>query len=198
MTTILKRKNPTIWWEQEEVKDDVEKAKELLKKIGDQKSCDTITQFLLQFDALHYLLLAYNHATFKKQVDQYLCICSLLEKELDEKKQKELLRTVNSIGIDTLNDAFNIINQDCENPMHETPDLFYFIKKHRLNKPENCTDEEIFKNLSYYLNVTLINYNRINNLKLKVNSEKLLSNKSDATKIVIPVVEKIFDLILYS
>ena len=198
MTTILKRKNPTIWWEQEEVKDDVEKAKELLKKIGDQKSCDTITQFLLQFDALHYLLLAYNHATFKKQVDQYLCICSLLEKELDEKKQKELLRTVNSIGIDTLNDAFNIINQDCENPMHETPDLFYFIKKHRLNKPENCTDEEIFKNLSYYLNVTFINYNRINNLKLKVNSEKLLSNKSDATKIVIPVVEKIFDLILYS
>jgi len=198
MTTILKRKNHTIWWEQEEVRDDVEKAKELLKKIGDQKSCDTITQFLLQFDALHYLLLAYNRATFKKQVDQYLCICSLLEKELDEKKQKELLRTVNSIGIDTLNDAFNIINQDCENPMHETPDLFYFIKKHRLNKPENCTDEEIFKNLSYYLNVTLINYNRINNLKLKVNSEKLLSNKSDATKIVIPVVEKIFDLILYS
>ena len=198
MTTILKRKNHTIWWEQEEVRDDVEKAKELLKKIGDQKSCDTITQFLLQFDALHYLLLAYNRATFKKQVDQYLCICSLLEKELDEKKQKELLRTVNSIGIDTLNDAFNIINQDCDNPMHETPDLFYFIKKHRLNKPENCTDEEIFKNLSYYLNVTLINYNRINNLKLKVNSEKLLSNKSDATKIVIPVVEKIFDLILYS
>jgi hypothetical protein len=80
--------------------------------------------------------------------------------------------------------------------MEEIPDLFYFIKKHRLNKPENCSDEEVFKNLSYYLNVTLINYNRINNLRLKVNSEKLLSNKSEATKIVIPVVEKIFDLIL--
>lgn len=196
MATFLKRKNHTIWWEQEEVRDDVEKANELYKKIGEQKSCDAITHFLLQFDALHYLLLAYNHATYKKQVDQYLCICSLLEKELDIIKQKKLLHTVNGIGIDTLNDAFNVINQDCENPMEEIPDLFYFIKKHRLNKPENCSDEEVFKNLSYYLNVTLINYNRINNLRLKVNSEKLLSNKSEATKIVIPVVEKIFDLIL--
>ena len=196
MTTLLKRKATASWWEQEEVKDDVEKAKELYKKIGDQKSCDTITHFLLQFDALHYLLLAYNRANFKKQVDQYLCICSLLEKELDGKKQKELLQTVKSIGIDALNEAFTVINQDCENPMHETPDLFYFIKKHRLNKPENCSDEEIFRNLSYYLNVTLINYNRINNLKLKVNSEKLLANKSNATKVAIPVVEKIFNLIL--
>ena len=196
MATLLKRKNHTLWWEQNEVQSDVDRARELYKKIGEQKSCDDITHFLLQFDALHYLLLAYNRATFKQQVDQYLCICSLLEKEFDEIKQKELLRTVKSIGIDTLNEAFNVINQDCENPMKETPDLFYFIKKHRLNKPENCSDVEVFKYLSYYLNVTLINYNRINNLNLKVNSEKLLSSKGDATKIVIPVVEKIFDLIL--
>lgn len=194
--TLLKRKNHTFWWQQAEVKDEIEKATTLYKKIGEQKSCDDITHFLMQFDALHFLLLAYNHATYKKQVDQYLCICSLLEKEFDAIKQKELLDTVNRIGIDTLNEAFNVINQDCENPMEETLDLFYFIKKHRLNKPENCSDEEIFKKLSFYLNVTLINYNRINNLRLKVNSEKLLSNKSEATKTVIPVVEKIFELIL--
>ena len=120
----------------------------------------------------------------------------MLEKEFDDRKRKELLGTVNSIGIDTLNEAFNILNQDCENPLQETSHLFYFIKKHRLNKPENCTDDEILKNLIYYLNVTLINLNRINNLKLEVNSEKLLSDKSEATKIVIPIVEKIFDLIL--
>lgn len=196
MATLLNWKNSTIWWQQEEVKDDIEKAQELYKKIGEQKSCDAITQFLLQFDALHYLLLAYNRATYKKQVDQYLCICSLLERELSTIKQRELLRIVNSIGIDTLNKAFNVINQDCENPMEEIPDLFFYIKKHRLNKPENGSDEEIFKNLSYYLNVTLINYNRIKNLNLEVNSEKLLANKSEATKTVIPVVEKIFELIL--
>jgi hypothetical protein len=196
ITTLLRRNNHTIWWQQQEVKDEIEKATVLYKKIGKQKSCDAITHFLLQFDALHSLLLAYNHATYKKEVDQYLCICSLLEKEFDSSKQKELLRTVNDIGIDTLNEAFNVINQDCENPMDETPDLFFYIKKHRLNKAENCSDEEIFKKLSYYLNVTLINYNRINNLRLKVNSEKLLANKSEATKTVIPVVQKIFELIL--
>lgn len=196
INTLLKRKNHTIWWQQQEVKDEIEKATELYKQIGEQKSCDAITQFLLQFDALHFLLLAYNHATYKKQVDQYLCICSLLEREFDSIKQKELLRTVDDIGIETLNEAFNVINQDCENPMEEAPDLFFFIKKHRLIKPENCSDEEIFKTLSYYLNVTLINYNRINNLSIKVNSEKLLANKSEATKTVIPVVEKIFELIL--
>ncbi len=196
MARLLNWKNSTIWWQQEEVRDDIEKARELYKNIGEQKSCDAITHFLLQFDALYYLLLAYNRATYKKQVDQYLCICSLLERELNTIKQRELLRIVNSIGIDTLNKAFNVINQDCENPMEEIPDLFFYIKKHRLNKPENGSDEEIFKNLSYYLNVTLINYNRIKNLNLEVNSEKLLANKSEATKTVIPVVEKIFELIL--
>ena len=45
----------------------------------------------------------------------------------------KLLNTVNGIGIDALNDAFIVINQDCENPMEENPDLFYYIKKHRLN-----------------------------------------------------------------
>lgn len=118
MAVLLTRKNHTTWWKQEEARSDVEIAKALYKKIGEQKSCDAITQ------------------------------------------------------------------------------LFYFIKKHRLNKPENCTDSEVLKNLSYYLNVTLINLNRIKNLKLKVDSEKLLYEKSRATKVVIPVVEKIFDLVL--
>ncbi len=191
-----KKKNSAGWWKSELAKPDLERSMHLYKTLGSAQNRETIQRFLLQFEALNHLLIAYNKSNFHNEAEQFLCICSLLEKEIKGQKQEMLLQKIREIGFEKIRHAFSVINQDCENPMQEKPDLFYFIKKHRLNEVEVCSDEDTFKYVSYYFNVTLINFYRIKNLGLQMNSRNLAQKKDEMSGIINPLVEAVFEAIL--
>ena len=54
----------------------------------------------------------------------------------------------------------------------------------------------MIKHISYFLNVTIINFNRIRNLGLEECSEKLAQKKGKMAKTIIPLIEIIFDSLL--
>ena len=193
---LLKNRNKNYWFEVPEVSGHVTKASSIFRQAIEQRDCENITKFLLQFEGLDLLVTAYNAARYNGCEDSYQCICSLIQNEMTSQDRSKLINLTHKVGFNNVRQAFQILNQDCQCPLHESKDLFYYIKKHRLGEVEIKSDDELLVHLSYYLNVTLINLHRIKNLSIDPGEGDLKKRKGEASRTLTPIVAQVFNSLL--
>jgi hypothetical protein len=111
-----------------------------------------------QLQELSNIIKTYNQIHFKDKASQLDCICALIEKVIPEGSRKILLHAIRETGYENIQKAFIALNQVCEDINHEKEDLFFILKRHRLNFPVPEEDSMRLYRFGQFLNVTLIHY----------------------------------------
>ena len=88
-----------------------------------------------QLQQLSDIIKTYNQIHFKDKASQLDCICALIERVIPEGSRKMLLHAIRETGYENIQKAFIALNQVCEDINHEKEDLFFILKRHRLNFP---------------------------------------------------------------
>jgi hypothetical protein len=145
-----------------------------------------------QFQELSDIIRTYNILHFKDKASQLDCICALIEKVIPEKSRKILLDAILETGYENLQKAFAALNQVCEDINKEKEDLFFILKRHRLNFPVPEDDDMKLYRFSQFLNVTLIHFHmqkkrgfRLTDLQQKIKWESALTLKPVLDRLIL-------------
>ena len=103
-----------------------------------------------------------------------------------------LISKIKMIGYEKIREAFEILMRVCENQFEEKEDLFGILKRHRLHIPEPGSDQEKLYRIGQFLNMALINRNRIKKNDQECLTESLMKMKYEASLILMPLMEEIF------
>lgn len=111
-----------------------------------------------QLQELSDIIRTYNILHYKDKASQLDCICALIENVIPESSRKILLHAIRKTGYGNIQKAFIALNQVCEDINKEKEDIFFILKRHRLNFPIPEEDNMNLYRFSQFLNVTLIHF----------------------------------------
>ena len=195
--TLIFDSSPSAgWWLENSAKSEFEQTVRLYLKYREMVMCDKCLKFDTQFEAVSSLLKSYNKVFFNGSAQQLACLCDLIDRGIPHERKKILVQTIDSIGYEKIRHAFETLLQAAENKIQEAEDLFAIVKRHRLHFPEPGSDEEKLYRIGQFLNMALINMNLLkkkNNLRI---SPELLKIKYEASLIIMPLIDAIFEAAL--
>ena len=191
-TGILNIPVESTWWEAPTVRTDYKKTLVLFREYRAMVMCEKCLKLDSQFDAVASLLKTYRKAYLGSKADPLLCLCSLLENAIPENRKKGMVRTIDKIGFGKIQKAFKELMQACDKELHEEEDLFFILKKHRLNFPEPGSEKEKLYRIGQFLNVALINRSLMKSRGGYEVSEKLLKVKYEASLVIMPLLDELF------
>ena len=192
ISALSRPHSDTIWWQDPAINSNFKKTIRQYCEYREMVMCEKCLKFDSQFDALASLLLTYRMAFFSDATDPLICFCGLFENAIPEKRKKKLISTIDKIGFEKIQNAFDTLTQVCEKKYQEKEDLFAILKRHRLNFPAPGSDQEKLYRVSQFLNVALINQNLMKKKGQSQISEKLLKLKYEAALVIMPLIDEIF------
>jgi hypothetical protein len=189
---LLNAQVEDLWWQNPAVHADFKKTLLHYREYREMVMCEKCLKLDSQFDAVASLLKTYRKGYFGIDAEPLICLCSLLENAIPGNRKKNLVRTIDKIGFEKIQKAFQDLMRACDKELHEEEDLFFILKKHRLNFPKPGSDKEKLYRIGQFLNVALINRSLMKAKGGYKYSEKLLKVKYEASVVIMPLLDELF------
>ena len=189
---ILNTPVKASWWESPALQTEYRETIRLYNEYRETVMCRKSLKLDSQFDAVASLLKTYRKGYLGVKTDSFICLCNLLENAITENRKKRLVRTIDKIGFEKIQKAFQDLTRVCDKELHEEEDLFFILKKHRLNFPKPGSDQEKLYRIGQFLNVALINRSLMKSRGGVDISENLLKVKYEASLVIMPLLDELF------
>ncbi len=184
------------WWDHPVIQDDISRSIELFTEYRNMAMCDNCYKLDIQFEALLNLLLAYKTASGNESQIDSDCICDLLDASIPGDRMPYVYNAINETGFENIKEAFQTLNQICENEWEESENLYGILKKHRFKKLPELNIDQQFQQISRYFHLTFVYQNIMKNKCEDGLSEDLKKKKAKAAYTLMPLIDAIFQSII--